>query len=67
MKLQYVATEEHIADVLMKTLARMKYEYFRGRSFVFSRSMFPLRESDESHSHSDMVRGLVTSMVRCKG
>ena len=29
MKLQYVATEEHIADVLMKPLARVKCEYFR--------------------------------------
>ena len=29
VKLQYVAMEEHIADVLMKPLARMKFEYFR--------------------------------------
>ena len=29
MKLQYVATDEHIADVLMKPLARVKFEYFR--------------------------------------
>ena len=29
MKLQYVATNEQIADVLMKPLARMKFEYFR--------------------------------------
>ena len=29
MKLQYVAMEEQIADVLMKPLARMKFEYFR--------------------------------------
>ena len=29
VKLQYVATEEHIADVLMKPLARLKFEYFR--------------------------------------
>ena len=28
-KLQYVATEEHIADVLTKPLARVKFEYFR--------------------------------------
>ena len=31
MKLQYVVTEEQIADVLMKTLARLKFEYFRER------------------------------------
>ena len=29
LKLQYVATEEHIADVLTKPLARVKFEYFR--------------------------------------
>ena len=29
VKLQYVATEEHIADVLMKLLARMKFEYVK--------------------------------------
>ena len=29
VKLQYVETNEHIADVLMKPLARVKFEYFR--------------------------------------
>ena len=29
MNLQYVAMEEQIADVLMKPLARVKFEYFR--------------------------------------
>ena len=29
VKLQYVATEEHIADVLMKPLASLKFVYFR--------------------------------------
>ena len=29
MKLQYVVTDEQIADVLMKPLARLKFEYFR--------------------------------------
>ena len=29
VNLQYVATEEHIADVLKKTLVRVKFEYFR--------------------------------------
>ena len=29
MKLQYVATDEQIDDVLMKPLARVKFEYFR--------------------------------------
>ena len=31
VKLQYVAMEEHIADVLTKPLARLKFEYFRER------------------------------------
>ena len=31
VKVQYVATEEQIADVLTKPLARLKYEYFRER------------------------------------
>ena len=29
LELQYVAAEEQIADVLMKPLARLKFEYFR--------------------------------------
>ena len=29
VKLQYVAMDEQIADVLMKPLARVKFEYFR--------------------------------------
>ena len=29
MKLQYVVTNEQIADVLTKPLARVKFEYFR--------------------------------------
>ena len=29
VKLQYVAMNEHIADVLTKPLARVKFEYFR--------------------------------------
>ena len=29
VKLQYVATDEHIADVLTNPLSRVKFEYFR--------------------------------------
>ena len=29
MKLQYVVTDEQIADVLMNPLARVKFEYFK--------------------------------------
>ena len=29
MKLQYVAMDKHIADILMKSLARVNFEYFR--------------------------------------
>ena len=28
VKLQYIATDDQIADVLMKPLARVKFEYF---------------------------------------
>ena len=66
MKLLYVATEEQIADVLTKPLARLKFEYFRERLGVLQIGL-PPRDSDETQSHSDMVRGLVPSMVRCKG
>ena len=31
VKLQYVATDEQVADVLTKPLARVKFEYFRGK------------------------------------
>ena len=31
MKLQYVVIEEQISDVLMKPLARVKFEYFRDK------------------------------------
>ena len=31
VKFQHVAMEEHIADVLTKPLARLKFEYFRER------------------------------------
>ena len=29
MKLKYVVMDEHIADMLTKPLARVKFEYFR--------------------------------------
>ena len=62
VKLQYVATDEHIADVLTKPLARMKFEYFREKLGVLQNE-----GSDESLSPFDMVRGLVPSMAICKG
>ena len=34
MKLQYVAMEEHIVDVLMKPLSRLKFEHFREKLSV---------------------------------
>ena len=34
VKLQYVATDEQIADVLTKPLARVKFEYFREKICV---------------------------------
>ena len=61
VKLHYVATDEQIADVLTKPLARVNLST-SGRSLLFSRSRFPPKGSDESVNHSDMVRGLVPSM-----
>ena len=57
MKLQYFATDKHIADVFMKPLAKVKFEYLR-ENLVFSGSRFPLWGSDKSVRHSNMVRGL---------
>ena len=34
MKLQYVVTDEQIADVLTKPLARVKFEYFKKKFVV---------------------------------
>ena len=34
VKLHYVAIKEYIADVLMKPLARVKFEYFREKLVV---------------------------------
>ena len=59
-------TEEHIVDVLRKPLAKVNFEYFREKLGVLQIEVSPKR-SDEFVSHSDMVRGLVPSMVRCKG
>ena len=44
VKLQYVATEEQIADVLMKPLARLKFEYFRERLGVLQIEAPPKRK-----------------------
>ena len=66
VKLLYVATEEQLADVLTKPLARLKFKYFRERLGVLQ-IRASSRDSDETQSHSDMVRGLVPSMVRCMG
>ena len=44
MKLQYVATEEQIADVLMNPLARLKFKYFRERLGVLQIEAFSQRK-----------------------
>jgi hypothetical protein len=31
VKLQYIATDEHVVDVLTKPLSRVKFEYFRDK------------------------------------
>ena len=52
VKLQYVATDEQIADVLTKPLARVKFEYSREKLGVLQIKV-PSKGSDESVSHSD--------------
>ena len=44
MKLQYVATDEQIADVLNKPLARVKFEYFREKLGVLQIEIPPKRK-----------------------
>ena len=41
VKLQYVVTEEQIADVLMKPLARMKFKYFKEKLGVLQIEISP--------------------------
>ena len=56
VKLQYVAMDEKIANVLTKPLAKVNFEYFREK-LGFSKSRFLPRGSNESVSPSDMVGG----------
>ena len=44
MKLQYVATDKQIADVLTKPLARVKFEYFREKITVLQIKIPPKRK-----------------------
>ena len=44
VKLQYVATDKHIADVLTKPLARVKFEYFREKLGVLHINIPPKRK-----------------------
>ena len=43
IKLQYVSTDEQVADVLTKPLSRVKFEYFYDKLGVV-RKDFPLNE-----------------------
>ena len=44
VRLQYVATDEHIADVLTKPLDRVKFEYFRENLGVLQIDIPPKRK-----------------------
>ena len=44
VKLQYVATDEHIADVLTKPLARVNFEYIREKPGVLQIEVPPKRK-----------------------
>ena len=58
-------TDEQIVDVLTKKLARVKFEYSK-ETFGVLQIEITSKGSDESVSPSNMVIGLVPSMVRCK-
>ena len=44
VKLKYVPTEEQVADVLTKALARVKFEYFRDKLGVVRKDLSRKRE-----------------------
>ena len=44
IKLKYVPIEEQVADVLTKTLARVKFEYFRDKIGVVRKDLHKKRE-----------------------
>ena len=44
MKLQYIRTDEHIADILTKPLSRLKFVYFRDKLGVVENVSFAERE-----------------------
>ena len=44
VKLQYVATDEQIANVLTKPLARVKFEYFKEKLGVIQIKIPPKRK-----------------------
>ena len=44
MKLQYIRTDEQIADILTKPLSRLKFVYFRDKLGVIEN--FPLVERE---------------------
>ena len=44
VKLQYVVTDEQIVDVLMKPLARVKFDYFRENLGVLQIEIPPKRK-----------------------
>jgi hypothetical protein len=39
VKLQYIATDEQVADVLTKPLSRVKFEYFRDKLGVVQKDV----------------------------
>ena len=60
MKLQYVATDEQIVDVLTKPLARVKFEYFKENHGVLQIKVPPkgrlwVRKMQMHETHSHMV------------
>jgi hypothetical protein len=45
VRLQYISTDEQVADVLTKPLSRVKFKYFRDKLGVIQKD-FPVAGSD---------------------
>ena len=56
VKLKYVPTEKHVADVLTKPLSHVKLEHFRDKLGVVRKDLPRKREWLQKISEFDMVR-----------
>ena len=69
VKLEYVGTNEQVANVLTKPLSRVKFEYFRDKRGVVQKDI-PWKGEQcwwylRYHDHSGFSRGLITTEENC--